>query len=208
MTEDHHSEEHKEKHHGVEVYWTTVTYRTVILLVLAVVLGILAIIFALNPGAFASLQKKFSEAMSGGNNTPVAPVVSQVRFVALDGKVELKKVNSVKWVPADQSTTLSKGDLIQTGGDAVARILFPDGSIYTVKADTLITVEENSMTQDRSTRVGVHITSGKVDLATSTFEGPNSAAELSFENARASVQENSRVAVRSDPENKKHEITV
>jgi hypothetical protein len=103
---------------------------------------------------------------------------------------------------------LNKGDLIQTGGDAVARILFPDGSVYTVKADTLITVEENSMTQDRSTRVGVHITSGKVDLATSTFEGPNSAAELSFEDARASVQENSRVAVRSDPESKKHEITV
>ena len=208
MTDLQHTEDHKEKHHGVEVYWTTVTYRTVILLVVAIIVAILAIVYAVNPGAFASLRKKFSEAISGGDTTPLAPVMSQARFVNIAGEVQVKKVNSVKWVAADTGTTLNKGDLIQTGSEGVARITFPDGSVYTVKADTLITVEENSMTQDRSTRVGVHITSGKVDLATSTFEGPNSAAELSFENARASVQENSRVAVRSDPGSKQNEITV
>jgi hypothetical protein len=207
MTDEQHPEEQKEKHR-VEVYWTAVSYRTVILMVIAIIIAIIAILYVMYPGSFASAGKRFSEALSGANSTPVEPVMSQARFVNLTGNVEVKKVNSVKWVAADPGTTLNKGDLIQTAGDGVARITFPDGSIYTMKPDTLITVEENTMAQDHSTRVGVHITSGKVDLATSTFEGPNSAAELSFENARASVQENSRVAVRSDPESKQHEITV
>lgn len=208
MADEQHTDVPKEKQHRVEVYWTTVSYKTVILLVLAIIVAILAILYVMYPGSFASAGKKFSEALSGADSTPVAPVTSQARFVNLEGNVEVKKVNSVKWVAADKGTTLNKGDLIQTAGDGLARITFPDGSTYTVKSDTLITVEENTMAQDRSTRVGVHITSGKVDLATSSFEGPNSAAELSFENARASVQENSRVAVRSDPGKKQHEITV
>ena len=207
MTDEQHPEGQKEKHH-VEVYWTTVTYKTVILLVVAILVSILSVLYLMYPESFASFKKKFGEAMSGTDAPPVPSVISQARFVNLDGKVEVKKVNSVKWVAADTGTTLNKGDLIQTGGDGVARITFPDGSIYTVKPDTLITVEENSKTEDRSTRVGVRITSGKVDLATSSFEGPNSAAEVSFENARASVRENSRVAVRSDPGKKEHEITV
>jgi hypothetical protein len=207
MTDEQHPEGQKEKHH-VEVYWTTVTYKTVILLIVAILVSFLSVLYLMYPDSFASFKKKFGEAMSGTDTAPVPAVISQARFVNLDGKVEVKKVSSVKWVAADTGTTLNKGDLIQTGGDGVARITFPDGSIYTVKPDTLITVEENTKTEDRSTRVGVHITSGKVDLATSSFEGPNSAAEVSFENARASVKENSRVAVRSDPDKKQHEITV
>jgi len=207
MTDEQHPEGQKEKHH-VEVYWTTVTYKTVILLIVAILVSFLSVLYLMYPESFASFKKKFGEAMSGTDTAPVPAVISQARFVNLAGKVEVKKVNSVKWVAADTGTTLNKGDLIQTGGDGVARITFPDGSIYTVKPDTLITVEENTKTLDRSTRVGVRITSGKVDLATSSFEGPNSAAEVSFENARASVKENSRVAVRSDPDKQQHEITV
>lgn len=207
MTDEQHPEGQKEKHH-VEVYWTTVTYKTVILLIVAILVSFLSVLYLMYPDSFASFKKKFGEAMSGTDTAPLPAVMNQARFVGIDGKVEVKKVNSVKWVAADQGTTLNKGDLIQTGGDGLARITFPDGSIYTVKPDTLITVEENTKTLDRSTRVGVRITSGKVDLATSSFEGPNSAAEVSFENARASVKENSRVAVRSDPDKQQHEITV
>jgi hypothetical protein len=207
MTDEQHPEGPKEKHH-VEVYWTTVSYKTVALIITAIFVAILSVLYLMYPERFANWEKKFRDTVSGTNAPPPVPVMNQARFVALDGKVEVKKVNSVKWVAADQGTTLNKGDLIQTGGDGLARITFPDGSTYTVKSDTLITVEENTMTQDRATRVGVHITSGAVDLATSSFEAPNSSAEVSFENARASVRENSKVAVRSDPESKQHEITV
>ncbi len=207
MTHEQQPEGQKEKHR-LEVYWTTVTYKTVILIVVAILVSILSVLYMMNPDNFAGIGKKFREAMDKSNEPPTTPVMSQARFVNLYGKVEVKKVNSVKWVEADNGTTLNKGDLIQTGGDGVARITFPDGSTYTVKSDTLITVEENTMTQDHTSVVGVHITSGAVDLATSSFEQPNSKAEVSFEDARTSVKENSRVAVRSNPESKQHEVTV
>lgn len=208
MTDEQHTEGPKEKQHRVEVYWTTVSYRTVALIIIAILVALLAVLYLVYPGSFGTFGRKFREAMSGASSTPLTPVMNQARFVNLDGKVEVKKVNSVKWEAANTGTTLNKGDLIQTGGDGVARITFPDGSTYTVKPDTLITVEESTMAQDRSTLVGVHVTSGAVDLATSMFEAPNSTAEVSFENARASVRENSRVAVHSDPGKKQHEITV
>jgi hypothetical protein len=47
-----------------------------------------------------------------------------------------------------------------------------------------------------------------VDLATGTWDSPKSKAEVSFSNAVASVQQNSRAAVRSDPKTNEGEITV
>jgi hypothetical protein len=132
----------------------------------------------------------------------------QAKFVNLDGRVQVKKVNSVQWVTADYRMALDKGDLIQTGGDGAARITFADGTTYTVQSDTLVTVEENSIGRDSETRVAMHITSGAVDLATGTWDSPKSKAEVSFSNAVASVQQNSRAAVRSDPDTKESEITV
>src|SRR5207253_929375 len=119
----------------------------------------------------------------------------------------LKKVNSVQWVAADYRTALDKGDLIETGSDGAARITFADGTTYTVKADTLVTVEENIVQRDR-TRVGVHISSGAVDLATGRAVSADSKAAITFADAIASLRENSRAAVRSDPKKNEHEITV
>src|ERR1700676_3774658 len=93
-------------------------------------------------------------------------------------------------------------------GDGAARVNFADGTTYTVQADTLVTVEKNSVGRDSETRVAMHITSGAVDLATGTWESPKSKAEVSFSNAVASVQQNSRAAVRSDPKTDESEITV
>ena len=39
---------------------------------------------------------------------------NQARFVNLDGKVEIKKANSVIWGIADYRSTLDKGDLVRT----------------------------------------------------------------------------------------------
>jgi hypothetical protein len=54
----------------------------------------------------------------------------------------------------------------------------------------------------------MHISSGAVDLATGTWDSPKSKAEVSFSNAVASVKQNSRAAVRSDPRTSEAEITV
>jgi hypothetical protein len=114
----------------------------------------------------------------------------------------------VQWVNADYQVTLDKGDLIQTSSEGVARIAFGDGTTYTVKGDTLVTVEENIVEPDRASKVAVHITSGQVNLQTATWQNPGSTAEVSFESATASLRENTKAAVSSDPDTKEQQITV
>jgi hypothetical protein len=191
----------------VEVYWHTVKYRTVVLYVLILIAIILGAIYIVFPDFSNAIIKKVTNAVpdNGGVATPGS---RQARFVNLDGKVQVKKVNSVQWVNADYQVTLDKGDLIQTSSEGVARISFADGTTYTVKGDTLVTVEENLVDQDKATQVGVHVSSGQVDLQTPTWQVPGSKAEVSFESAVASLRENSKAAVRSDPQTKEQTITV
>src|ERR1700723_3424657 len=192
----------------VEVYWRTVTYKTVALyafLILAIIFSLTYFVF---PEATRPIARKLSETMTP-KETGVATInARQARFVNLDGKVQVKKVNSVSWENADYQMTLDKGDLIRTGSGGGPRIRFPAGPPNTAKGDTLVTVEENLVEKDQASSVGVHISSGQVDLATGTWEVPGSKAEVSFENAVASLQANTRAAVRSDPETKQQEITV
>jgi hypothetical protein len=198
----------KQKVSRVEVYWHTVRYRTVALYVLAIVAIVFASVYIVFPAASAKILQRLSDAFPAHEPGVATISARQARFVNLDGKVQVKKANSVQWTNADYQLTLDKDDLIQTGPEGVARIAFSDGTTYTVKGDTLVTVEQNHVEPDRATTVGMHISSGQVDLATGTWEVPGSKAEVSFENAVASLRANSRAAVRSDPATKEQEITV
>lgn len=198
----------KQKVNRVEVYWTAVTYKTVIIYISIALALVFGVIYLMNPAwvdkAIARVQQKFA----GGeaDSAPLTP--GQVRFVSANGSVQVKKMNSVTWMTAEPGIALDKGDLIRTGGDGLARLSFPDGTTYTVKADTFVTVEENSVAKDKSTNVGVHISSGAVDLTTPAWESPRSTAGVSFADARASMKENSRAAVHSDGKTNAGDITL
>ncbi|HUO33801.1 MAG TPA: hypothetical protein VMU43_02310 [Candidatus Acidoferrum sp.] len=198
----------KPKISRVEVYWHTVKYRTVALYVIVLAAIFLASTYLIFPETSATLIKKVSDAITPADNGVAKITARQARFVNLDGKVQVKKANSVTWATADYQITLDKGDLVQTGPDGVARIAFADGTTYTVKGDTLIYVEENVVAQDKASNVAVHINSGEVNLNTGSWEIPGSKAEVSFQNAVASLNANSRAAVRTDPTTKEDEITV
>ncbi|HZV60722.1 MAG TPA: FecR domain-containing protein [Candidatus Eremiobacteraceae bacterium] len=193
------------KIHRVEVYWHAVTYKTVMIYVLIVFGLLLAGSYVAAPDWYASGLRKVTSAITPeGSDTPPLQQ-TQAKFVNLDGKVQVKKVNSVQWVEADYHTALDKGDLIQTASDGAARITFADGTEYTVKSDTLVTVEENDVTRDHST-TAVRINTGTVDLATGS--SPDSQASVSVEDATAHVQQNSRATIKNDPQKNEHEIVV
>lgn len=198
----------KPKISRVEVYWHTVKYRTVLLYAVVVTTIVLATTYLVFPEVSANVVKRLSDVMTPRDNGVATISARQARFVNLDGKVQVKKENSVEWTTADYQITLDKGDLVQTGPEGVARIAFADGTTYTVKGDTLVTVEENIVAQDRASQVAVHISSGQVDLATGKWEVPGSSAQVSFENAVASLRENSRAAVNSDAKGNEQQITV
>jgi hypothetical protein len=191
----------------VEVYWHAVSYKSLVMYVMILVAVIFASVYFVTPGFYAAVLKKVSNAV-GGTGSDVTPLaVTQVKFVNLDGRVQVKKVNSVQWVDADYRTTLDKGDLIQTAADGAARITFADTTSYTIKADTLVTVEENNVTQEQAS-TAVRINTGAVDLSTPNWSSPNSHAAVSVEDTVAQIRPNSRASVKSDPQSKESEITV
>ncbi len=190
----------------IEVYWTTVTYKTVAIYIILGFTIITATLYLFIPDWFSTTFRKVI-AMSGGEAEAVTLSQNQARFVNLDGKVQVKKVSSVQWVDADYRTTLDKGDLVQTGSDGAARITFADGTTYTVKSDSLVTVEENNVGRDRST-TAMRINVGAVDLATGNWQSPDSKAAVSVEDATASLRRNSRASVKNDPFNKESEIVL
>ncbi len=186
-------------------YYATVRYRTVALLVFLVLCIAVATLVILQP---PWLVRAWARLTSGGDDGSAAQATAQARFINLDGNVRVKRRDSVQWQEADLRTPLEAGDAIQTGPNGTARITFVDGTTYVVKPDTLITIEANAAFANRSTRVAVQVSSGAVDLSTGSWEVATSTSEVRFENAVASVGQNTRAAVRQDPDANVHEITV
>lgn len=202
----------------VEVYWTTVTYKTVILCVLLGLGLIFGGIYVAKPELYTAVINRIDKSVGNPDADPVNADQKHARFVNLEGHVQVKKaratgnaatdVNSVQWVDATLSTSLDKGDLVRTGSDSDARITFADGTNYTVKPDSLVTVEENATDNSRPTSVAVSIQTGAVDLATPYLKSPDSKATVRSEDATTQLHSNSRVGVKFDPEKKESEVVV
>jgi hypothetical protein len=192
----------------VQVYWHTVTYKTVILYILIVAAIVVGILYLISPDLYSTTYHKLTNAITATDPDAMSASQMGAKFVNLDGKVQVKKVDSVQWVTADFKTLLDKGDYIQTGPDGAARIAFVDGTTYTVKADTLVTVEENNMSSNKPTSVAMRISTGSVDLATPNWQSPDSKAAVNVEDASAQLHQNSRASVKNDPMGNSHEITV
>jgi hypothetical protein len=193
---------------SIEVQWMTITYRTVVLYALLGIVIICAGVYVARPDWLNRTMDRVSHSLGAAPTNAGALAQNQARFVNLDGKVEIKRANSVTWENADYRSTLDRGDLIRTGDDGAARLTFVDGTTYTIKSNSFVTVEQNYIDRDQTTSVGVHISSGAVDLATGTWPSARSRAEVSFANARASLNQNSRAAVRTDPVSSENQITV
>jgi hypothetical protein len=192
----------------VEVYWHTVSYKTVVLYILLAVAIVSATIYLIDPNWVNATLETVNKRLGNKTIGDMAIGMTQAKFVNLDGKVQVKKVNSVQWVDADFKTTLDKGDQIQTSGDGAARITFADGTTYTVKPGTFITVEENSMSLAAPSSSAVRINVGQVDLKTPNYSSPDSKAAVSMEDTVAQVHSNSSAAVTADPNSKQEEIVV
>src|SRR5207248_5168704 len=131
----------------------------------------------------------------------------QAHITALDGTVRIKKASSNAWVHADYNVPLEKGDVIQTGSEGMAKIVFNDGTNYTVKQDSLIVIEENSANERQQTNVAVSVNTGTVDLATGTYT-QGSTSEVKMDGATITFGLDSAERVRKDPSSKRDEVLV
>ncbi len=199
---------------GIHIAWTTVTYRSVALMIVAVAV----VFFIAMKAAFPQFTEnrvhevdnvvsKVLERVAG-----MAPAVGtgavtsqQAHFTALDGTVRVKKGNGNSWVPADYNVPLEKGDVVQTGSEGMAKVVFNDGTSYTVKQDSLIVIEENTLNDQQQTNVAVAVSTGTVDLSTATYS-QGSKSQVIVAGATASLAPESAAQVHNDPKAEQHEI--
>jgi len=199
---------------GIHVAWTTVTYRSVALLILAV----FAVFFIAMRVAFPQFTESSVKAANSaaskllervaGMAPPTGTGVStaqQAHFTALDGTVRVKKGNGNSWIPAGYDIPLEKGDVVQTGSEGMAKVVFNDGTSYTVKQDSLIVIEENSANDQQQTNVAVAVSTGTVDLSTATYS-QGSKSQVIVAGATASLSPESAAQVHNDPKSDQHEI--
>jgi hypothetical protein len=199
------------------VAWKTVTYRSVVLLVLGVALIFGAAMRVVFP-KFTDTSLQTAEHLSRGLlekvaglappvKAPPVAVSQQAHFTALDGTIRVRKGNGNSWITADYNVPLEKGDVVQTGAEGMAKIVFNDGTNYTVKQDSLIVIEENSANDKQQTNVAVAVTTGTVDLTTATYV-QGSRSQVIVDGAKASLAPDSSAMVHNNPKDDKHEILV
>jgi hypothetical protein len=151
--------------------WFTVSYRTIYIVV--------AVVLAIAGAVGYNFYKKNQAPPTPPPEAAPASVPSAV-FTAIEGSVQVRAAGTLQWVGADSTTILNKSDLVRTGAGASAEIKFFDGTVFHMRPDSLITIEE-SMQDPTSKRkqVAAKIQSGSVNFSTTASSVPGSSTTIS-----------------------------
>lgn len=202
---------------GFQISYVTITYRSVFLAIVLLFALIALVMYFSFPSASdrviasgqARLDKLLSKIGLGGTTAGAAaePGPQQAHFTNIDGTVRVKKASSNTWVQADYSLALERNDVVQTSPEGIAKVVFTDGTNYTVKPDSLIVIQENFVNSDQKTQVAVQVTTGTVDLATATIS-PGSKSQVTVAGATATIASESSAEVQNDPRNDQYAIVM
>jgi hypothetical protein len=198
---------------GFQLSWTTVTYRSVILAILAVAAAFAFVFYLVFPEQTRSAAGKAAFTVNGWMGEPSGhkPAVNvgpqAASFTAIDGTVRVKKANSNIWINAGFNLPLEKGDVVQTSAEGIAKVVFADNTNYTIKQDSLIVIQENSTNIAQQTQVAVELTTGTVDLSTAQYAS-GSKSQVILAGATASIAADSAALVHNDPRTDQHELLV
>lgn len=91
----------------------------------------------------------------------------EVRFYRIEGEVRIKRAGQFHWEDATPRMLLRIGDQIKTGSSAGAQIIYFDGSITTVRPESLLEIKdlyEEPISRQR--RVSEKLNWGEVETAT------------------------------------------
>lgn len=202
---------------GFQISYVTITYRSVLLAILALASLVSLVLYFMFPvagnrvinSAQAGLNKVLTKMGLGStaSGAGAEPGPQQAHFTNIDGIVRVKKASSNSWVQADYSLALERNDVIQTSPEGLAKVVFTDGTHYTVKPDSLIVIRENFLNAAQQTQVAVQVTTGTVDLATANIS-PGSKSQVTVAGATASFASETAAEVLNDPTKDQHAIQV
>jgi len=120
--------------------------------------------------------------------------VGAAQFIAVHGGVEFRRGGRGEWLPARGRVVLYPGDYVKTAGGGSAEVMTVEGTLFTVRPDTVLLVdrvEQGSAVAERT----FALEAGWVNLSTSQV-----ASRITTPNAEARVEERSQATVSYDAE--------
>ncbi len=158
--------------------WFTVSYRTLYLIGGGLVL-------ILGAGVYYYITH-----VTPPTTTPVMapPSTFGARFNAIDGNVQVRQAGTLEWRNADRGILLTKADLVRTGSGGSAEIRFTDGTVFHVRPESLLTIDESSENPaSRARQLALTIQSGEANFQTPQRGVPGSATTISTPTVRTTA---------------------
>ena len=133
------------------------------------------------PGALRSAERGRSMLASILGSLERAESSGQASFISVTSEVELRRGERGEWQRAFNRGVLYAGDYVKTGGGS-AEIMGIDGTVYTVRSDTVILIGRTTGLEGKSTQRSISLDHGWVNLSTaktsSTVATPEARAEI------------------------------
>jgi hypothetical protein len=117
----------------------------------------------------------------------------QAHFISIQGKVELRRGDSGDWEEGRSRVALQPGDYVRTAEKGSAEIMFLDGTLYTVRPNTLFMVSAGRPSAGGGDDQAISMEYGWVDLNTS-----QSSSNVKTPGAVARVKQDSEAFVAVD----------
>lgn len=137
---------------------------------------------------------------------PFANALTQVgapsgaRFVSFDGEVRVVSAQTRETLVARGDMRLQPGDIVQTGADGRARIVFADGSTLTVRENSVMRIRDNTGGgAGGAARVRVAVDRGQINIRTEQMpDGTTNIVETQLTENSLAPQTDARFGVRDD----------
>jgi hypothetical protein len=117
----------------------------------------------------------------------------EAQFISVQGSVEYRSGDAGEWETARGRVTLRSGDYVKTASNGSAEIMFVDGTLYTVRPNTLFVVTHSKSGLGGSSEQSIRMEYGWVNLNTSEKPG-----KVTTPGAEAQVAQQSEASVSYD----------
>jgi len=117
----------------------------------------------------------------------------EAQFISVQGSVEYRSGDAGEWETARGRVTLRSGDYVKTASNGSAEIMFVDGTLYTVRPNTMFVVTRTRTGAGGAGEQSIRMDYGWVNLNTSEKPG-----KVSTPGAEARVAQQSEASVSYD----------
>ncbi len=117
----------------------------------------------------------------------------EAQFISVQGGVEYRRGERGEWRQAGGRVVLYPGDYVKTASGGSAEVMTVDGSLFTVRPDTVILVARSGPEAEAAGERTIALESGWVDLSTS-----RAASRITTPGAEARVSQRSQAVVTYD----------